>query len=108
MRDADRMCPLAREQIPNRLPGIWIVILHEFPIERRGLVPDDQASTLRIEIGLVRSNPEIDIHRGKIGMDVDAAKQAIVFESPPAKQMMIADDFRIGTAQLMTDLRQQR
>src|SRR3954447_1852759 len=71
---------------------IRTVVLPEGPFQRRWLVPDDEAAAVGIEIGLVRNDPEIHVHRGKVCVDVYALEPAVIFETPPAQQWICADD----------------
>ena len=95
MRDAGQAGIRAVQEIP-RQGFITIVQSHIFP-GRHGNIPNVHAAGLRIEIGLIGRNIEIDIHCGIVGMGVCPGRQcAVIFERPKIMKMMGPQDVREG------------
>src|SRR5438477_179167 len=47
------------DEIADPLVGPRTVVLPKGPVEWRGLVPDNETAAVRIEIGLIRYDPEV-------------------------------------------------
>jgi len=61
-----------------------------------------KATAVRIEIGLIRRDPDIDVEPPqKSAWTLMPRSVAVVFEAPPAKQRMVTHDGGVGTAQLV-------
>ena len=84
-----------------------LVVLGEVPVGRRLLVPDLQAAGLGLQVALVRRDPEVDVHRGEVGVHGNARQPAVVLEGPELAQGVVAEDPRQLEAQLLRDLVEQ-
>src|SRR5436853_5701906 len=89
-------------------PRLIGIIILDLPIGGGRRAADDQASTVRAEVGLRRRDPEIDADSGVVGVDVDRRLRPQPLEGPGLGQRMRAENAGKRAPQLVRDLQQQR
>ena len=90
--DLDFLRPLRRQPLVDPASGLVAIVRLKIPVPGRFLVPHHQSTTLRIQVRLIRRDPEIDVDRRGIGVDVQTAPGAVVLECPGLRQAMGAED----------------
>src|SRR6266704_2033709 len=103
--DVDAPVRVALEEFQDRRRVL--VELGKAPIPGSVVGVDEQAAVPGIEIGLVLGNPEIDVHRRRIGVHSQSRKAAFALITPHHLQRQAADHTRQALAQLPGEAQQQ-
>src|SRR5262249_16762748 len=96
VRDRHGLRSNVREKFTRR--GFVPIIFGVVPITRRGMVPNNHAARLGIEIGIVRRDVEIDVYRRIVGMYPNGGKLAVRFETRERGQWVRSEHGRVLAA----------
>src|SRR6185436_5236130 len=106
--DADRARVPRIQEVADQIDPFIVSI--EIPAGRSVHVVDQHSAGRRVEIALGRTDPEIHVHRGEIGVDRRVGREmAGVLEAPELTQRVrVADETRQVLPDLLGDLEQKR